>query len=150
MPVELRRWLEQVAALLRRGQVALVDYADVAERLVARGPASWLRTYRVHGHGTDPFDSPGEQDITADVPVEYLLTVAERVGLRPADPVTQADWLRSLGVDDLAGEGAATWRARAHLGDLEAIAGRSRVHEAAALTDPTGLGAHRVFVLHRP
>ena len=30
-------------------------------------------------------------------------------------------------------------------GGLEAIAGRSRVHEADALTDPTGLGAFRVL-----
>ena len=35
---------------------------------------------------------------------------------------------------------------RGHVGDLEAIAGRSRVVEAAALTDPGGLGAHRVLV----
>ena len=51
--------------------------------------------------------------------------------------------------------GSASWwttaggcgKSEAHLGDLEAIAGRSRVAEAAALTDPAGLGAHRVVVL---
>ncbi len=33
--------------------------------------------------------------------------------------------------------------------DLAAMAGRSRGVEAAALTDPGGLGAHRVLVLRR-
>ena len=43
---------------------------------------------------------------------------------------------------NVGGEGAAR-------GDLAALAGRSLVHEAAALTDPAGLGAHRVVVLAR-
>jgi hypothetical protein len=40
----------------------------------------------------------------------------------------------------------AQWDERAHIGDLEAMRHRSRVTEAAALLDPAGLGAHRVFV----
>ena len=43
----------------------------------------------------------------------------------------------------------ATWEARAHVGDLEAVRHRSRVTEAAALVDPAGLGAHRVLVFTR-
>ena len=49
---------------------------------------------------------------------------------------SQAEWLRDLGIDELAEEGRRTWEARAHIGDLEALAGRSRVGEASALTDP--------------
>jgi len=36
--------------------------------------------------------------------------------------------------------------AGAHRADLEALAGRSRVNEARALTDPAGLGAHEVLL----
>jgi len=43
--------------------------------------------------------------------------------------------------------GRREWQARAHIGDLAALAGRSRVTEAAALTDPGGLGAHTVTIL---
>jgi hypothetical protein len=60
--------------------------------------------------------------------------------------MTQAAWLRSLGVDELVAAAAAEWEARGDTGDLDAIASRSRVLEAAALTDLTGLGAHRVMV----
>jgi len=63
---------------------------------------------------------------------------------------SQADWLDGLGVRELVDEGRRTWAAGAHRGDLAAIAGRSRAVEAAALTDPGGLGAHRVVVLDRP
>jgi hypothetical protein len=41
------------------------------------------------------------------------------------------------------------WQEGAARGDLVAIAGRSRGVEAAALTDPGGLGAHRVLVLRK-
>jgi len=42
-------------------------------------------------------------------------------------------------------EARATWRARAPVGDLVALAARSRVGEAEALTDLAGLGAFRVL-----
>ena len=58
----------------------------------------------------------------------------------------QADWLAAVGIDALVAEGRRIWDAGAARGDLDALAGRSRVGEAAALTDPTGLGAHQVAV----
>ena len=150
VPVELRSWLERAAVRLRRGDIVLIDYADVARSLAAWGASSWLRTYRTHGRGTDPLDAPGEQDITCDVPVEYLLTTAATAPW-VSGPKTRSR--RPTGCVRSVSTSSPTWRrhrpARAHLGDLGAIAGRSRVHEAAALTDPSGLGAHRVFVLHR-
>jgi SAM-dependent MidA family methyltransferase len=58
---------------------------------------------------------------------------------------TQAEFLAAHGIDDLVAAARATWHERAHLGDLEALRARSRVGEADALTDPTGLGAFRVL-----
>ncbi len=58
----------------------------------------------------------------------------------------QADWLAALGIDDLVEAGRRTWEAGAATGGLDALTGRSRVHEVAALTDPSGLGAHRVVL----
>jgi hypothetical protein len=57
--------------------------------------------------------------------------------------------LRDLGIEELVEQGRRTWEARAHIGDLEALAGRSRATEAAALCDPAGLGAHRVLTFSR-
>jgi len=149
VPVAAREWLAHVATLIRNGVVVIVDYADDAAGLVARGQESWLRTYRGHARGTDVLDAPGSQDLTYDVPLEYLRSVAARAGFSVDVDTTQAEWLRGLGIDDLVAAGDQTWRERAHLGDLEAVAGRSRGVEAAALTDPAGLGAHRVLVLRK-
>ena len=149
VPEALADWLEQAARLVQRGDVILVDYGAGAADLLERGQEGWLRTYRGHQRAGSPLDAPGEHDITCDVPVEYLVAVAGRAGFDVAEDASQAEWLAGLGIADLVDEGAATWRERVHLGDLEAVAGRSRVHEAAALTDPAGLGAHRVVVLRR-
>jgi NADH dehydrogenase [ubiquinone] 1 alpha subcomplex assembly factor 7 len=149
VPVAARTWLEQVGALLHRGEVVLFDYVDTASSLAARGQGSWMRTYRAHQRGIDPLDRPGEQDITVDVPLEYLRRVTERVGLPIAEYVPQREWMGRHGIVELVAEGDRIWQEGAARGDLAAMAGRSRGVEAAALTDPGGLGAHRVLVLRR-
>jgi SAM-dependent MidA family methyltransferase len=144
-----RGWLEHVGALLRRGEVLIIDYADDVAGLVSRGQGEWLRTYSAHARGSSPLDAPGSQDITCDVVLEHLRSVATRAGLSVARESSQSEWLRHLGIDELVADGTAIWTERAGIGDLEAIAGRSRAVEAAALTDPSGLGAHRVITLER-
>ena len=126
-----------------------IDYIDDARGLVERGAPGWLRTYRAHDRGASPLDAPGTLDITADVVREQLLRAARASGFTLVSDSPQADWLGALGIADLVEAGRRTWESRAHLGDLEALAGRSRVNEASALTDAAGLGAHRVVTLSR-
>jgi len=146
VPTALSAWLRSAGAMLRRGVIAVVDYAAPIEELAARGQDGWLRTYRAHHRGGSPFDQPGAHDITADVPVEALHRAAAAAGLTVLAETTQADWLRSLGVDELVDEARAAWHGRTTT-DLAAVAARSRVQEADALLDPAGLGAHRVTIL---
>ena len=70
---------------------------------------------------------------------------ATRAGLVPGSESSQAAWLAGLGIEALVAEGRARWEAGAVAPDLDALAGRSRIGEAAALTDPYGLGAHTVL-----
>ncbi|MBM3671579.1 MAG: hypothetical protein FJW86_05280 [Actinobacteria bacterium] len=144
----IRGWLERAATMLRRGEVLIVDYADETDGLIQRG-SEWLRTYAAHDRGTAPLVAPGMQDITCDVPLGYLRSAAARAGFAVTSETTQVDWLRDLGIDELVAEGTAIWNEGAAKGDLEAIAGRSRAVEAAALTDRSGLGAHKVLTLER-
>lgn len=127
-------WVAGALGLLRRGRLVVIDYgvARTAE-LVGR---DWLRTYRGHTRGGDPFQAPGTSDITTDVAFDQLPAGA---GLR-----SQADFLRRYGIEELVDEGRRIWTERAHLGDLEAIRARSRVTESEALLDPGGLGAFLV------
>jgi SAM-dependent MidA family methyltransferase len=149
VPTGIPEWLQACATALRHGVLVIVDYLASAAELVDRGADGWLRTYRAHGRGSAPLATPGDQDITVDVPLEYLVHAATRAGFRLTTDLTQADWLASLGIESLVAEARAGWQARAHVGDLEAVRQRSRVTEAAALVDPGGLGAHRVLVFTR-
>jgi SAM-dependent MidA family methyltransferase len=145
VPTGARRWLRDCASVLDRGALVVVDYAEPVAEFVVRG-TGWLRTYRGHAHGGPPLADVGAQDVTSDLPLEYVVHAAARVGLVLASVSTQADWLRDLGISELVDDARRGWDERAHVGDLEALRHRSRVAEAPALLDPTGLGAHRVLV----
>ena len=146
VPTGTADWLAECGHVLRRGFLVVVDYAATAAALVTLRQEDWLRTFRAHQHGGPPLADPGEQDITCTVPEEHLVAHAERAGFRLVEHTAQAVWLAALGIDQLADDARGAWRKRAAVGDLDAMAARSRVSEAAALTDPSGLGAHRVFV----
>lgn len=130
-------WIEQAAALVRSildgGPlgVLMFDYGvSTTGELAERG--GWLRCYRGHQRQGDPLRDPGRWDITTDVPLDQL---------PPADRRwTQAEFCAEFGIEELVAEGKEYWRAHASDPDLQALRMRSRVTEAAALTDPAGLG----------
>jgi SAM-dependent MidA family methyltransferase len=148
IPRGIDAWFATCARMVRHGTVIAVDYVDDAARILERGDASaWLRTYRAHARGGPALDAPGTQDITSDVVREQLLHAARHSGFTIAADESQSDWLQGLGIEELVEAGRRQWESRAHIGDLQALEGRSRVAEANALTDPAGLGAHRVVTL---
>jgi SAM-dependent MidA family methyltransferase len=130
-------WLRQATALLRRGRVVVIDYADTTPSMATRPWTEWVRTYRGHRPGRGPLDDPGQQDVTCEVAVDQLVP--------PDHDSSQAEFLHRHGIDRLTDQARREWEARAHVGDLAAMAARSRVGEAAALTDPAGLGRFRVL-----
>jgi hypothetical protein len=82
----------------------------------------------------------GELGIACEIAVDQLSLV------RPPDrTATQAAWLEQHGIGELVDEARVVWEERAHVGDLDALRARSRVVEAEALLDPTGLGGCRVL-----
>ena len=132
-------WLAQALSVLGRGTVVVIDYMSTTEEMAARPWPEWLRTYRGHERGHDPWAAPGTQDITCEVALDQLSAVCP-----PTRVTGQAPWLKAHGIDDLVAEGNAAWRAGAAQGDLAALAGRSRAIEAEALLDPAGLGGFTV------
>ena len=134
---EASTWVRDARRLLDRGRLVVLDYADTTPSLAARPWREWVRTYRAHGAGGHPLEAPGTQDVTCEVAVDQL----------PGSPSvrSQAAFLADHGLEDLADDARRAWEARAHVGDLEAVAARSRVGEAKALTDPAGLGAFSVL-----
>ena len=104
------------------------------------GAASWLRTYRTGGPGTDPLSRLGAQDITADVAWDQL-----EVGTGLPVRSTQREWLVRHGIDDLRRLAVEDWHAQGAVTDLSALRARSLVNEADALCDPNGLGGFIVL-----
>ena len=101
-------WVDRALDVLRRGTLVVIDYTDSSESLAARPHREWLRTYRAGVQGHDPLRRPGSADITVEVPLDQI--TAAHPG---AEVCTQAEFLRSLGIDDLVAEGRAAWRERA-------------------------------------
>ncbi len=133
-------WLGDALGRIARGRVVVADYASDTARMAHRPWREWLRTYRAHDRGRHYLADPGEQDVTTEVALDQLAAV-----IRPPDAVrTQTQWLAVHGIDELVENGRQAWRAGAATGELAAVAGRSRIREAEALTDPTGLGAFTV------
>jgi len=64
---------------------------------------------------------------------------------QPHAQATQADWLRTHGIDERTGAARRTWEAERATGGMAALRARSAVIEAEALTDPAGLGAFEVL-----
>ncbi len=132
-----RAWVETALGLVRAGRVVVFDYVDTTESMARRPWTEWVRTYRSHGRGGHPLADLGAQDVTCEVAVDQLPP--------PMSNRSQAEFLRAHGLEELVDEARKAWEERAHIGDLQALVSRSRVHEAAALTDPAGLGAFRVL-----
>jgi len=88
---------------------ALAIAADLSRRLVAEGGAALIVDYgherpgrgdtlqAVYRHAyADPFEAPGERDLTAHVDFSALAEVAQ--GVRVSGPVAQGDWLDAMGL----------------------------------------------------
>lgn len=82
------------ARLLAQGGAALIiDYGY-------EGPAIGDTLQAVRGHQfANPFEAPGEADLTAHVDFATLKEAAEAEGLVVHGPVTQRDFLGTLGID---------------------------------------------------
>jgi SAM-dependent MidA family methyltransferase len=138
---EAGRWLARALRVVDRGLVVCIDYcSSTTAALAARPSDEWLRTYRSHGRGGDVLASPGGQDVTCEVAVDQLARIR-----RPTRERSQAAWLAAHGLDGIVASARTEWAAAAGRPDLAALKARSRVGEAAALTDPSGLGGLRVL-----
>lgn len=140
-------WVHAALDRLDRGWLVVVDYAAAVTASLALRPwREWLRTYRGHERGGHYLADPGEQDITTEVALDQIVaSVGEPIWVR-----SQAQALQLWGIGELVDEGKRVWAEQAARPGLEALRMRSRVSEAEALLDPTGLGAFTVAAWSRP
>ena len=123
--------------LVRTGSVVAFDYGAARTSLLAGRPwRDWLRTYRDNERGAHYLSGPGTQDITIDVPFDQLPNLTRSAPV--AVPPTMGDRRSRRGGQTHLGRAGGT------IPGLEAMKMRSRISEAEALLDPTGLGSFLV------
>jgi NADH dehydrogenase [ubiquinone] 1 alpha subcomplex assembly factor 7 len=94
-----------------RSPISLAIVGDLSHRLARQGGAALIVDYghdrpgkgdtlqSVSRHAyADPFEAPGERDLTAHVDFSALAAAARDAGVRVSGPVAQGDWLDAMGL----------------------------------------------------
>ena len=89
--------MRDLASALTRGFVVIIDYGYTREQQLAGRHCDTLMTYRQHTVSENPYEAPGEQDITAHVNFTALRAAAESAGLETLGLLTQAQFLMGIG-----------------------------------------------------
>jgi SAM-dependent MidA family methyltransferase len=89
--------MERIAAGIARGFVLAVDYGYTREEQLAGRHRGTLKAIRRHSISANPYEAPGEQDITADVNFTALASAAEKHGMQMQKLVTQSQFLMGIG-----------------------------------------------------
>jgi SAM-dependent MidA family methyltransferase len=95
--LEAQRWMQTIARFVRRGFVIVIDYGYVREELLAGRHRGTIMCYRQHSASDNPYEAPGEQDITAHVNFTALRAAGEQAGLEYLGLLTQAQFLMGIG-----------------------------------------------------
>ena len=92
-------YMQEIARIIRRGIFLVIDYGYTQREQIAGRHRGTLMTLRRHTASAipDPYEAPGEQDITAHVNFTALRAVAEQNGLQVAQLVTQSQFLMGIG-----------------------------------------------------
>ena len=79
------------------GFVVVIDYGYAREEQLAGRHRGTVKAIRQHSVSANPYEAPGEQDITADVNFTALAAVAEQRGLQAQKLITQSQFLMGIG-----------------------------------------------------
>jgi len=138
-------WQAPIGSVVEVSAASTAIAAEIGSRLRAHGGAALTIDYGHAGPVTgdtlqavranafaDPFDTPGEVDLTAHVDFTALAVAAERAGVSAFGPVEQGNWLNAMGIR----ERTKALAGRATPGQAESL------HAGAArLTAPNAMGS---------
>lgn len=96
-PLIAQKYMAQVAASVRRGFIVVIDYGYTRDELLAGRHRGTLMAYRQHSASANPYEAPGEQDITAHVNFTALAAAAEQNGMQVWPLLTQSQLLLGIG-----------------------------------------------------
>lgn len=97
VPLIAQDWMNQIAGSIQRGFVLVFDYGYTRPEQLAGRHRGTLMAYRQHSASPNPYQSPGEQDLTAHVNFTALAAAAEQRGMSPHKLLTQSQFLMGIG-----------------------------------------------------
>ena len=96
-PLTGQRYMSQIAAMVERGFVVVIDYGYTRQEQLAGRHRGTIAAYRQHSACANPYQAPGEQDLTAHVNFTALAAVAEEQGMQAHPLLTQSQVLLGIG-----------------------------------------------------
>lgn len=97
VPLAAQRWIAQAATAVQRGFLVVVDYGYTRAEQQAGRHRGTLMAFRQHSASPNPYEAPGEQDLTAHVNLTALTAAAESAGMKVEHLVTQSQFLFGIG-----------------------------------------------------
>jgi len=97
VPLIAQDYLRLIAQNISRGFLLVIDYGYTRAEQLAGHHRGTLTTYCRHTAGSDPYQSPGEQDLTAHVNFSALAGAASAQGMHVQAMRTQAQFLMNMG-----------------------------------------------------
>jgi SAM-dependent MidA family methyltransferase len=96
-PLIAQSYVAQAAATIPQGFIIAIDYGYTRDQLLAGRHRGTVMAYRQHSASTNPYEAPGEQDITAHVNFTALAAAAETNGMHVHPLLTQSQFLLGIG-----------------------------------------------------
>jgi len=97
VPILAQNWVRQVAHSIARGMLMIIDYGYTRNEQLAGRHRGTLMAYRHHSASRDPYQAPGEQDLTAHVNFTALAAACAEAGMRVEKLLTQSQFLMGIG-----------------------------------------------------
>ena len=97
VPLTSQGYMAEAAASVDIGFIVAIDYGYTRDELLAGRHRGTITAYRQHSVSANPYEAPGEQDITAHVNFTALAHVAEQQGMQIHPLLTQSQFLLGIG-----------------------------------------------------
>ena len=97
VPILAQSWMVAIARSIPRGLSVIIDYGYTRNQQLAGRHRGTLMAYRRHSISNDPYEAPGEQDITAHVNFTALAAACQRSGMRCENLLAQSQFLMGIG-----------------------------------------------------
>ncbi|MGA8212502.1 MAG: SAM-dependent methyltransferase [Candidatus Sulfotelmatobacter sp.] len=96
-PLAAQQTMDRIAAKIQRGFILAIDYGYTREEQLAGRHRGTVKALRQHSVSANPYEAPGEQDITADVNFTALAASVKKHGMQTQKLITQSQFLMGIG-----------------------------------------------------